>query len=113
MKKNKTKPNYKLTQQLSAKKAAQGKRRNPFKERGVEEMDEYVVDLSGIGYNSENGKTLSEFSQKCAKITFEKAFVCLFEKEQDPKEFVDKLMVAMQAHFSLGVGVALNRMGMS
>ena len=83
------------------------------KERGVEEMDEYVVDLSGIGYDSENGKTLSEFSQKCAEITFEKAFFCSFEKEQDPKDFVDKLMVAMQAHFSLGVGVALNRLGMS
>lgn len=83
------------------------------KERGVEEMDEYVVDLSGIGYDSENGKTLSEFSQKCAEITFEKALICSFEKEQDPKDFVDKLMVAMQAHFSLGVGVALNRLGMS
>ena len=83
------------------------------KERGVEEMDEYVVDLSGIGYDSENGKTLSEFSKKCAEITFEKALICSFEKEQDPKDFVDKLMVAMQAHFSLGVGVALNRLGMS
>ena len=82
-------------------------------ERGVDEMDEFAVDLSGLGFNSAKGKKLAKFTQKCAEITFESALVSSFKNGQDPKDFVDKMMIAMQANFSLGVGVALNRLGMS
>jgi small subunit ribosomal protein S18 len=58
MKKNKTKPNYKLTQQLSAKKAAPGKRRNPFKERGVEEYIDFRDVKLLTRFLNEQGKLL-------------------------------------------------------
>jgi len=58
MKKNKTKPNYRLTQQLSAKKAAAGKKKNPFKERGVEEYIDFRDVKLLTRFLNEQGKLL-------------------------------------------------------
>lgn len=57
MKKNKTKENYKLTQQLSTKKLSAQKKRDPFKEKGI---DDYI-DFKDV-------KLLSRFLNEQGKI---------------------------------------------
>jgi len=58
MKKNKVKQNYKLTQQLSAKKATNQKKRNPFKEKGVDDYIDFRDVKLLTRFLNEQGKLL-------------------------------------------------------
>ena len=58
MKKVKAKSNYRLTQQLAAKKAATAKRRDPFKERGIESFIDFRDVKLLTRFLNEQGKLL-------------------------------------------------------
>ncbi len=57
MKKNKIKENYKLTQQLTTKKSTTQKKRDPFKEKGIDDF----IDFKDV-------KLLSRFLNEQGKI---------------------------------------------
>lgn len=58
MKKNKAKPNFKLTQQLSAKKMSTQKKRDPFKEKGVDDFIDFRDVKLLTRFLNEQGKLL-------------------------------------------------------
>lgn len=58
MKKNKTKENYKLTQQLSTKKSASQKKRDPFKEKGIDDFIDFKDVKLLTRFLNEQGKLL-------------------------------------------------------
>lgn len=58
MKKNKAKQNYKLTQQLSAKKISTQKKRDPFKEKGVDDFIDFRDVKLLTRFLNEQGKLL-------------------------------------------------------
>lgn len=58
MKKIKTQNNYKLTQQIAAKKPAQQKKRDPFKERGIDSFIDFRDVRLLTRFLNEQGKIL-------------------------------------------------------
>jgi small subunit ribosomal protein S18 len=58
MKKQKTQSNYKLTQQIAAKKQPQQKKRDPFKERGIDSFIDFKDVRLLTRFLNEQGKLL-------------------------------------------------------
>lgn len=58
MRKNKTKENYKLTQQLSTKKPSAQKKRDPFKEKGIDDFIDFKDVKLLTRFLNEQGKLL-------------------------------------------------------
>lgn len=76
------------------------------KERGVYEMDEYVLDIIGIQHDDFHGKMTSHFIMELAN----KCISILEEKFDAPS--LDALVEAAKAMFMYGMVFEMNRLGM-